>query len=122
MLLFYSFEKKNPHSFCRGLAFLLLGDVVSNKWDLKGVANRADSGRPREWLTSGWCLPSESRFLQTQRWEIQLVGREDQGRGEVGPCGAPQSPQEDKGLSERGCGEPMTEAPGWGSWGVVRGA
>lgn len=44
-------------------------------------------------------VPSESRFLQTQRWEIQLVGREGQGRGEVGPYGATQRPQEGEGQS-----------------------
>lgn len=105
-LLFF----KNPHSSCLGLAFLVLGDVVSRQWDLKGVAKGADSGRLWERLTSGWqaSLPSELRFLQMQRWEIQLVGREgggqklDQGREEAGPCAETQSPQEDKGPSESG--------------------
>lgn len=46
-------------------------------------------------------MPSESCFLQMQRWEIQLVGREGQGRGEVRPCGATQSSQEDEGQSPR---------------------
>ena len=65
----------NPHSFCCGLAFLLLGDVVSHKWDLKGVAKRVDSGRPWEWLTSGWCLQSHVSFRRRDGGSSWLAGR-----------------------------------------------
>lgn len=33
---------KNLHSYCLGLAFLLLGAMVSCEWDWKRVARRAD--------------------------------------------------------------------------------
>lgn len=45
--LFSSLFLKNPHSCSLGLAFLLLGDVVSCKWGLERVAKGVDWGRLR---------------------------------------------------------------------------
>lgn len=50
----------NPHLCPLGLAFLPSGDLVSGKWDLKGVAERTDPGPAGECREGLGTPPAES--------------------------------------------------------------